>query len=84
MLRVDQFRAQFLAFFRVLSSTDAYIDIAYKGRAYRVHVDDLNMDVPRKSKHKKKRTLATQIKSSKCPLCGGLSINGVCASPGKH
>jgi len=84
MLKLTEFRVHLFAFFKVLTETDTYIDVAWKGKAYRVEVTDLDIKVPYRKKSKLPKSLKKDIRKMKCKQCGSLMINGVCMSPAKH
>lgn len=75
MLSFKTFRDNLSMFFGVMSGTDAYVDVAWCGRLYRVEVTDIGIAPARK--HKKK-TVKHSIDKSICPGCGGLMIQGIC------
>jgi hypothetical protein len=78
MIHLSQFKTNLLAFFRLMVATDmGYIDIVYKGRLYRLHVEDLHQDIV-KRRRPRKRDLTAEIKAQKCPQCKKLMLNGVC------
>jgi len=83
MLTIKKFREDIYSLFKLMAHSDAYLDVAYKGRKYRVYVEDVG---PAPSIKRKKRKYATKrvLKQGKCPLCGGLTIEGVCLSPVNH
>lgn len=81
MLTLNEFKKNIFAFFRVMTSTGAYIDLAYKGRAYRMYLEDLGVDVPLRKEYKKRVAPVVPIETSECPQCRGMAINGVCTSP---
>lgn len=81
MLSLSQFRSELLPFFRLMSTTGAYVDVSYKGKVYRVIIEDLKMDVPKRVRLRK-RTLKDQVERTKCQICGGLVLNGVCMKTG--
>lgn len=80
MLSLSSFRKDLLPLFRIMLSTGGYLDLRYKGRIYRVYVEDLG-PAP-KRKYKRKSTL--EIVRSECAICGGLEINGYCMDRGYH
>lgn len=82
MFSLQAVKDNFYAFFRVLSTTNSFIDIAYKGRMYRLAIEDLGKEAPPRKYKTKKR--AIPIKKSKCAQCGGLMLNGVCMAAVKH
>jgi hypothetical protein len=81
MLSFKTFRDNLSMFFGVMSSTDAYIDVAWCGKLYRVEVTEIGIAPPRK--HKKK-TLKHAIEKQICPECGGLMLNKVCMATTPH
>jgi hypothetical protein len=54
-----------------------YVDVVYKGRLYRVSVEDLNQEVV-KRRRPRARSLADKIDAKKCPQCKKLMLNNVC------
>lgn len=82
MLKLKEFKNQLYLFFRVLTETDAYIDVAHKGHVYRIEITDLEYDVPRRKS--KKKSLKREISKAKCSTCGGLEINGICMAAAAH
>jgi hypothetical protein len=60
---------------------DMPIDVAYKGKLYRVQVTDLKQTVPRRKSSPRTRTKIVSIDASKCPECKKLMINGICMNP---
>ena len=79
MISVYKFRQNFNALFRIMISTDMYVDVSYKGRGYRVRVEDLNMEVKQRvGGSKKTATIFEDIEDETCPHCGKLMLAGVC------
>lgn len=78
MISLSQFKAQLLAIARLLTSNPGmYIDVVYKGRLYRVSMEDLGVEVVQR-RRPRKRSLADKIQAEKCPACKKVMINGVC------
>ena len=88
MIRLKDLVSKMHILFRVMIETDAYIDVAYKGKLYRLRVEDTGLEAPRRKRKvkrgQKQKALVQKITSSKCLLCGSLSLNGVCTMPAKH
>ena len=82
MLRLTDFRIHFYEFFRILINTDCYIDLAYKGKVYRLEVTDLGIQVPVRKAFK--QSLKKEIRAMKCKRCGFLKVNGVCMNADGH
>lgn len=83
MISLSQFKANLLQLFRLMIDTKMYVDVSYKGKAYRITVEDLHQDVKRT---RRKRSLKDRIDAQKCPDCDKLLLNGVCMNrkcPGK-
>ena len=79
MISVYRFRQNFNALFRIMISTDMYVDVSYKGRGYRVRVEDLNMAVKqRKGGSQKTTAIFEGIEDETCQHCGKLMLAGVC------
>lgn len=79
MISLYKFRANLSPLFRIMIASDMYVDVNYKGRAYRMHVEDLNQDVKvRRGGRKKTRIVIDDIVSDKCPACNKLMIAGAC------
>jgi hypothetical protein len=65
----------------MISSHMAYIDVAYKGKLYRFHMEDLNIAVPKQRPKKIASGLDDKIDAKKCPKCKRLMLNNVCMNP---
>lgn len=81
MLRAVDFRKDFYPFMRLMVSTGAYVDFAYKGRVYRVQIEDVGAVEESKSNPTKKRATSLEIIRGDCAQCGGVTFNDVCMSP---
>ena len=78
MISLSQYKANLLAIMRIMiQSQDAYMDVVYKGRAYRITVEDLGVEVVQR-RRPRKRSLADKVDTRKCPHCKKLMIQGVC------
>ena len=78
MVSLSMFKSNLLAFFRLMISTNMdYVDVIYKGRLYRVSVEDLNKEVV-KRRRPRSRSLTDKIDAKKCPQCKKLMLNNVC------
>lgn len=83
MISLYQFRANLLALFRIMIATDLEVDVNYKGRAYRLHVEDLGIKVKRRhgGGQRKLEVVVDDVPNEKCSTCGKLMIAGVCMDP---
>lgn len=80
MVNLSKFKDHLLSYMRLMVATELeYVDVVYKGRLYRFHVEDLGQDVV-KRRRPRHVSLVTAIKTKKCPDCGKLAINGVCTN----
>lgn len=52
------------------------IEVRYKGSAYQLHLDPIDIDVPARINKK----IELDVKPDKCQFCKGLMINNVCIS----
>lgn len=77
MIHLSQFKTNLLQLTRLMIKTGMYVDVIYKGRLYRVSIEDLHQDVV-KRRRPRKRSLTDQIDAKKCPQCKKLMLNGVC------
>lgn len=86
MLRLKEFHDQLHVYFKVMTATDTFIEINYKGKIYKLNIEDTGKVAPKRTRKRgiKQKTLASKITSGKCPLCGSLAINGVCTTPARH
>jgi hypothetical protein len=75
MISLSQYKANLLRIFRLQIETDMYVDVSYKGKAYRISVENLKQDVKRT---RRRKSLKDQIQAQKCPDCQKLLLNGVC------
>ncbi len=85
MISLSQFRSELLSLARIMIRTGMHVDVNYKGRAYRVTIEDLFIDVPRTpgGKSVKKRSgELPEIVTTKCPRCSKVQIAGVCMNSG--
>lgn len=82
MLSASTLKHNFMRFLPLLVEHNAFIDIDYKGRVYRVHIEDLKKDAPRITFNKDKKQ--TRLALRFCRACGGLLFEGVCTTPEKH
>jgi hypothetical protein len=83
MISLSQFRNNLLVLVRIMIKTDMHVDVNYKGRAYRIHIEDLHQDVPRTPGGKpRKRKKLPPIEPETCERCGKLMIAGVCMNSG--
>ena len=79
MISMSQFRNELLVLARIMIKKDMHVDVAYKGRAYRVTIEDLHQDVPRTPGGRpRKREKLPPIDPVECPECRKLMIAGVC------
>ena len=79
MISLYKFRQHLLPLFRVMIVSGMYVDINYKGQAYRVSVENLNQKVKRRYGGRPKMLVAIDdVPEGKCPACGKLKIAGVC------
>lgn len=79
MISLSQFRSELLTLVRIMIRTGMQVDVNYKGRAYRITVEDLHQDVPRTPGGRpRKRMKLPPIEAEKCPRCDKLMIAGVC------
>lgn len=78
MISLSQYKSNLLAIMRIMiQSQDAYMDVVYKGRAYRITVEDLGIEVAQR-RRPRKRSLVDKVDTRKCPHCKKLMIQGVC------
>ena len=78
MISLTHLKNHLLEVFRVLSTSHgSYIDIVYKGRLYRVIVEDLDQTIV-KRRRPRRVDLSQAVRADKCPRCKRLMINGVC------
>lgn len=78
MISLSQFKSQLLAIARLLTANPGmYIDVVYKGRLYRVTMEDLGQEVVQR-RRPRKRSLVDKIETAKCPDCKKVMLNGVC------
>lgn len=78
MISLSQFKAQLLAIARLLTTNPGmYIDVVYKGRLYRVTMEDLNTEVVHR-RRPRKQNLTSKIETTKCPECKKTMLNDVC------
>jgi len=80
VISLYQFRTNLLAIFRLMVATDMVVDVNYKGRAYRVSVEDLHQQVKRRhgGGARKLQVVYDDMDEKKCPDCGKLMIAGAC------
>ena len=79
MISLYKFRNNLLPLFRIMISTGMYVDVNYKGQAYRVTVEDLNMKVKvHRGGRKKMAVVIEDVISDKCPVCEKLMLAGAC------
>ena len=80
MISLSLFKDNLLAFMRLMIKTpESFIDVVYKGRLYRITVEDLNIDMVQR-RRSRKRSLVDQVDAKKCPQCKKLMLNNVCMS----
>jgi uncharacterized protein with PIN domain len=75
MLSLSKYKDNLLQLFRIQIEMETALDVSYKGKIYRITVEDL------KQKHTRvigKKTLVSKIEASLCPDCNQLLINTVC------
>lgn len=78
MITLSHLKNHLLEAFRILSTSHgSYIDVVYKGRLYRVIVEDLNETVV-KRRRPRRVDLAQAVHADKCPKCKRLMLNKVC------
>lgn len=78
MITMMTYKNNLFAIMRLMMSNNgAYTDVIYKGRLYRVTVEDLNTNVVAR-RRPRKRSLIAQVDTAKCPTCKKIVINGVC------
>ena len=83
MISLSQFRNELLPLFRIMIRSSMTVDVNYKGRAYRISVEDLRQDIPRAvGGRPRKREKLPPVEAEKCPRCGKLIIAGVCMNSG--
>ena len=82
MISLSQFRQELLTLARIMIKTGMHVDVNYKGRAYRISIEDLNIDVPRTPGGRKRKRQRIEISTEKCPRCSKLQIAGVCMNSG--
>ena len=78
MISSTNFKAHFHQLFRVMKDTGMYVDVHFRGHAYRIHVEDLHHKIDRQYK---KKSYVSEIQTSDCPHCKKLMVNGVCMNP---
>jgi hypothetical protein len=79
MLSLSQFKANLLSIARIMVRTGMYVDVSYKGRLYRITMEDLNQELV-KRRRPRRESLVNKIEAKKCPECKKLMLNGVCMS----
>ncbi len=83
MISLSQFRQELLTLARIMIKTGMFVDVNYKGRAYRISIEDLRIDVPRTpGGRKRQRQQLPDIETQKCPRCKKIIIAGVCMNSG--
>lgn len=83
MISLSQFRNELLTLARIMIRTGMHVDVSYKGRAYRISIEDLHQDVPRTPGGRpRKRVKLPPLETEKCPRCDKLVIAGVCMNSG--
>jgi hypothetical protein len=83
MLTIKKFKDDIFLYFRVMVKADSYLDLAYKGRLYRLEVTDIGPAPPQR-RRRKRQSPHKKIKKGKCPECGGLALNDICMAPANH
>lgn len=79
MISLSRFKAELLVFVRLMIKTNMmYVDVSYKGRAYRFHMEDLGMKVKQVHRKRIREDLTKKIDADECPECEKLMLNGVC------
>lgn len=56
-----------------------YFDVMYRGRLYRMNIEDLNQKVVNR-RRPRQPNLVDNVKAEKCPECKKLMLNNVCMS----
>lgn len=81
MIYLSQLKDHLMAVFRLMTETNMeYVDVSYRGRLYRLHVEDMQQETVQR-RRPRKADLSSNIESKKCPTCKrALMINGVCMS----
>jgi hypothetical protein len=83
MISLSQFRSELMVLARIMIKKNMHVDVSYKGRAYRIIIEDLHQDVPRRvGGAPRKREKLPPIQTEKCPRCDKLIIAGVCMNSG--
>jgi len=79
MISLNKFRSNLLPLFRIMISSGMYVDVNYKGQAYRVTVQDLRQKVKRHGGGRRKMIVTIDdVTSDKCPACHKLMLAGAC------
>jgi predicted TIM-barrel fold metal-dependent hydrolase len=79
MISLNKFRSNLLPLFRIMISSGMYVDVNYKGSAYRVTVQDLRQKVKRHGGGRRKMVVTIDdVASDKCPACNKLMLAGAC------
>ena len=79
MISLTAFRQNLLLLARIMATTGMYTDVAYKGKLYRITMEDLHTPVKLK-RRKRTADLSLEIKAERCKECKTIVINGVCMS----
>lgn len=86
MVHLSKFKDNLLSYIRLMIKSELdYVDVVYKGKLYRFHIEDLGQEVV-KRRRPRRVSLVSAIKQKKCPDCKKLMLNGVCMNslcPGK-
>ena len=79
MISLHRFRQNLLPLFRIMISSGMYVDVSYKGQAYRVSLQDLHTKVKRRYGGRPKTMITIDdVIDEKCSACGHLKLAGVC------
>jgi hypothetical protein len=79
MISLSQFRSEIYALARLMIKTGMYVDFAYRGRVYRIHITDTGETVKQQRRSRKKPLV---LETQKCPRCNKLQVAGVCMNSG--
>lgn len=77
MVTLQQLQRSLHAYIKYLvEHPDTSIEVRYKGQAYQLHLDPLDVDVPARIN----KNTELDVESDTCENCGGLQVNNVCIS----
>lgn len=80
MIYLSRLKDQLVQAFRFMTETDTnYIDVSWRGRLYRLYVEDLHQETVQR-RRPRRVDLSGKVTSEKCPTCKKLMLNGVCMS----